>query len=236
MAAKQHQRGGPGRVQTESAHLVGTVQHGCFVKLGADDHAAGGVHPLGGVTQLKRLRRRACAAADEVLRLAPLNPEMRGDVGQVGERGDVRHARQGAGQALEHRAVEVGHQRHHQIGLGLQPVLLQGLDQRRVAQPDEALQDLELLRRADGPAARQAFVVPILGRAAGHLAKTVLGVEHIEQVDQPHTPRAVVPRQRRLQRQRRGAVAAAGIEIDQIDGGGHGVWGGLGWGHGALAG
>ena len=70
VAAKQHQRGGPGRVQAQTAHFARAVQRRCFVKLGADDHAAGGVHALGRVAQRVGLRHCPRAAADEVLRLA----------------------------------------------------------------------------------------------------------------------------------------------------------------------
>ena len=95
-----------------------------------------------------------------------------------------------AGPATRTDAVEVGHQRDHQVGLGARPMGRQRAQQRRVSQADPALQQLEFLRQAERPAALQAQVVELLGVEPHEAAELACGSSTRGQVDQAHGARS----------------------------------------------
>ena len=104
-----------------------------------------------------------------------------------------------------------------QVGRVVGPVPLQAPDQRGVREPDHGLQQLELLCQTDGPASCQPHVVVILRREAGEPAKAALRIEHLEQIGQAHLPGPALRVDHGFESLRSGAVAAAGVEIDQLD-------------------
>jgi hypothetical protein len=54
-----------------------------------------------------------------------------------------------------------------------------------VAQPNERLQELQFLSQPQGPAARQARVVVLLGLHPRGLAEHITGIEYLEQIHEP---------------------------------------------------
>ena len=164
-----------------------------------------------------RLGHGPRGATHQMLVLVRLDPEVRRVVGHVGEHGHERHAGQRGADRFAQRPVEVGDQRDHQIGLAAQPMLLQLLQQCVVAEPDHALQQLELLRQPQRPASGQALVVEVLGRHAGDLAEPARWVEHLGEIHEPHIPRPSLFEDHRLQRLRCGTVPATGVEVDEVD-------------------
>ena len=93
-----------------------------------------------------------------------------------------------AAECLIHGAIEIRHQRDHQVRLGPLPMAAQLADQGLMAQPDQRLQDAQFLRQPQSPAARQAHVVVVLRLHAGGSAKHILRIEDFEQIDQPDVP------------------------------------------------
>ncbi len=82
-----------------------------------------------------------------------------------------------------------------------------------VAQPNERLQNLQLLAQSQGPAASQTRVVVLFGLHAGGLAEHVARIEHLEQIDGTHLPRQCQFADHRIERQGRGAMPAPRVEI-----------------------
>jgi hypothetical protein len=89
---------------------------------------------------------------------------------------------------------------------------------RRVGQADERLQELQLLRHSDAPAARQPRVIEILPIHAGGLQEHIFRIEKAHEIDQPHLPRPSLFADDRLQSRRGGAMPAARVEVQKIDG------------------
>ena len=102
-------------------------------------------------------------------------------------------------------------------GTGLAPVALQPPGHRAAAEADDRLQELELLREAGAPAARQASVVDVLPLHPRGLAEDILRIEDFHQVDETHLPRSALLANDRLERRGGGPMSAARIEIDQVD-------------------
>jgi hypothetical protein len=57
-----------------------------------------------------------------MLILAGFDPEMRRQIGEIREDGDIRRCRPGGGERAVHGAIEVGNERDHEVGLGPAPV------------------------------------------------------------------------------------------------------------------
>jgi len=152
-----------------------------------------------------------------MLQLPRFDPEMGRIVGEIGKHSHEVDTGSGTRQGLVHRAVEIGDERDDEIGLRLAPMLAQALRQGSVAQANERLKQLELLRQPQGPAAREPLVVIILGIHAGRSAKNTGRIEHLEEVDEPDMKGTPLLAQHRLEGCRRRAMAAARIEVDQVD-------------------
>ena len=97
------------------------------------------------------------------------------------------------------------------------PITLPLLSHGLVAQTGHGLQHFQFLRQSQGPSSGHVAVVQILRHQAGRLAKGVLGIEYLRQIDKTHTPGAALPANRRCERYRGGAMTAAGIEVDEIN-------------------
>jgi hypothetical protein len=217
VAAEHHDAGRAARIEPERASSGVAIGRHRLVELAPQQHAADPHDPLVAIAGRARLLDRTIGAAHQVLIEAGLDPEVRRHVGEVGHHGDVRHARPGRRHRLVQRAAEVRHQRHDQVRLGARPVRGQPARERRVADPDRRLQQPQLGAEAQRPAAREPPVVQVLGRHARHATERVVGVEDAHQVDEPHVPRPPLRGEHAFQRQRRGAVPAAGVEVDEID-------------------
>jgi hypothetical protein len=107
------------------------------VEFGSQDHAAGAVHAARIAARRQRLCRRVPGATHQVLGRAGLDPEAGWMVGHVGEHRDEGHPGACQRQAVVQAAVEVGHQRDHEIGLGVAPMARQALHQAGVAEADQ---------------------------------------------------------------------------------------------------
>jgi len=68
-----------------------------------------------------RLHDRLGRAADQVLCLIRFDPEMRREIRKIRHYRHVRHMRQNAAERRTHGAVEIRHQRHHEVRLGSAP-------------------------------------------------------------------------------------------------------------------
>ena|SRR5690242_19816792 len=73
------------------------------------------------------------------------------------------------------------------------------------------------LRRSQRPAFFQEQVVDVLQAESGVLAEDIERVEHFLKVDQTDVPRALLLLDDRLQRIGGGAMAAAGVEKDEVN-------------------
>src|SRR5262245_50694753 len=91
------------------------------------------------------------------------------------------------------------------------------LDHARVREPDESLQDLQLLTQAERETGRETLVVDVLGLDAEDALKEAGGIEDRRQVHLAHAPRERLCANRAFERGRRGAVAATGIEPNEVD-------------------
>src|SRR5580700_8747078 len=84
-------------------------------------------------------------------------------------------------------------------------------------QANQRLQKFEFLSESQAPAARQTSVVEILPFHSHGLAEHVLGIEDVHQVDQAHLPWPSLFADDGFEGECGGAMAAAGVEIDEID-------------------
>jgi len=218
MAAEQHDARGTIRVELQAAHLGATVHLDRAVELRPDDHSGRRMHAPLVAAQRARLFDRLGRTADEILVLAGFEPEMRREIGEVRHDRRIAGARQRGREAFEHLAIEVRHEGHDEIGPRPRPVLAQLLDDGLVAQADQGLEQLELLGEAESPTAREALVVIVLRIHAGGLAKHALRIEHFEQIHEPDTPGSLLFGDDRFQGQRRRSMAAAGIDVNEVDG------------------
>src|SRR5262245_57832604 len=91
------------------------------------------------------------------------------------------------------------------------------LDHTRVCEPDESLQDLELLTQAERETGRETLVVDVLRLDAEDALKEAGWVEDLRQVHLAHVPREPLCLNRAFECGRRGAVAATGIEPNEVD-------------------
>jgi len=217
VAAEHHDAGGAIRIEIEPQHFGAPIDMDLTVEIRPNDHAGCRVDVLLLAAHGARLRKRARSAADQVLRLFGFDPKMRRKIGEIGHHGQIRNARQDLRQCLVHDPVEVGNQRNHDVRPGFAPMLAQLLGDGFMAEPDQRLQQLEFLRETQCPAACEPLIVIILRVHSRGLAKHALGVEHLEQVDEAHAPGPILFADHRLECGRRGPVAAAGVEINQID-------------------
>ena len=217
VAAERDDAGGPVGIEPEREPVFAWRLVARPIEVRSDHHAAGRMDARRVATGAARLLERARGPAHDVLRQPGLDPKVRWMVGQVGQHRRIRHARQRALQALAQRAVEVRDQRHDQVGLGLEPVLLQDLQEPAVREADHSLQQLQFLREAQRPAAREPQVVVVLRRDTGQLLELALPIDDVDEVHEAHVPRPSLRGDHVGERPGRGAMAAAGIEVDQVD-------------------
>ena len=188
------------------------------VKVRRQHHALHPVNPLRRDALREGLFDGMAGAADQVVREAGLHPEVRREVGQIGHHRDKgRSGRQGL-EACSQGPVEVGHQRHHQIGAGLRPMLRQTVHHLLVAQADHGLQHPQFRRQANREAGCQAPVVVGLGGESRQTQKPLIRIQHLEEIDETNRPMRVGDRQLRLQRPSGCDVAPSGTEVDQVQG------------------
>jgi len=217
MAAEHHEPRGPRGIESQPAQFRLAIPGRGTVEIWVDDHSRGGMDTARITAHRQRLRDGARGSADRVLRLTRFDPEMRRKVSEVGQHRGVGNRRRQCRRGLVHRAIEIRNERDDQVGAAATPVHAQLLDQRPVAQADQRLQYLQFLRESQRPAACQPLVVVILRIHAGGLAKHALRVEHFEQIHRPHMPGAILLEHDLPQRQSRGTMPAAGVEINEID-------------------
>ena len=110
----------------------------CGVEVRPEDHARDAMHPILAVAQGARLGGRLGRAADEMLRLPRLDPEVRRIIREIGEHGHVGDARPGAHDSFVHRPIEVRNERDHEVRPGLAPMPPQPARHGAVAQADQA--------------------------------------------------------------------------------------------------
>src|ERR1700761_2233011 len=84
--------------------------------------------------------------------------------------------------------------------------------------PDDLLHERQQIGRAERPAFGQQQVVDILQTDTSELAKDIERVEDLLQVHEPNVPAVVLGFNDGLEGQRRAAMAAAGVEIDEVEG------------------
>ena len=142
-------------------------------------------------------------------------------IGNVGQDGHQRRARGNALQRGLKRPVVVRDQRNHHVRAGFGPVPGQYLYLRTMQEANHGVHERNQLRGTHGPAAAQHDVVDVLKRDAGGFADDVDGIEQILNRDHVDVPGALLAFDHLGQRLRRGAVAAAGIDIDELDGAPH---------------
>ncbi len=188
--AEQHDAGGAIRIEVQLLKFGAALDGGRSVEVGSDDHAGDAMNPVGAVAHRVGLGDGLVGAANEVLGLIGFDPEVRRQVREVGEYGDVGRAGTSELQRGVHGAVEVRDERDDEVGFSLAPVTPQAVGDAGVAEADHGLQELELLREPQAPAAGEAGVVEILPFHAHGLAKQVLGVQDFHDVDEAHGPGA----------------------------------------------
>jgi len=125
MAAEHDDAGRPVRIELQFAHLGTPVEGRGPVEIRSDDHAGGPVDARIVVARRAGLRDGLRRAANQMLRLQRFDPKMRRRIGEVREDGDIGNPRPGSGQRLIHGAIEIRHQRHHEIRLGSLPMTRQ---------------------------------------------------------------------------------------------------------------
>jgi len=108
MTAEQHQAGRSGGVKPHPDPRGGSVEHRRPVEIGAQDHAAGGVHAVRCMPERHRLRQGAGRAANEMLRLVGFDPEMGRVVGQIGEHGHEGHVGHSASRLSNSARLKLG--------------------------------------------------------------------------------------------------------------------------------
>jgi hypothetical protein len=155
-------------------------------------------------------------AADEILILT-LDPKVRWIIRDVGENGDQRYAGQGAPEAFAERSVKIRHQRDHQVRPALTPQLLQHPHLLAVKQANHQVHAGSELRRTEGPAFLEHQIVKVLHAQAGELAENVDRIQEFLQIDQPDIEEAALSFDDALQRIGGRAMAAAGVEEDEIE-------------------
>ena len=89
------------------------------------------------------------------------------------------------------------------------------LHQRVVAELDQALHDLQLLRQPNRETTCEMTVVNVLWLHSGEPVKQAVGVEDFRQVDKPHAPGS--PDHGLFKGLRCSAMSATGIEIDKVN-------------------
>jgi hypothetical protein len=155
-------------------------------------------------------------AADDILILL-LQPEMRREVGQVCEHRDHGRIGRHIVQAIEDGAVEIRNQRNHQVGPGAPPVLLDHADLPAVKEANQQVHAARELRRAERPTLLEHQVVDVFQAQSGDFAEQVERLEHLLQVHQPDLPRPPFALDHFAQRVGRAAMAAAGVEVKEVD-------------------
>ena len=86
-----------------------------------------------------------------------------------------------------------------------------------MVQSDDAVQKLEALGRAQGPAFGEHQVVDVLKIDARDFPEDVERLQQLLEVDQGDFPGAILPFDDRFERGGRGAMAPAGVEIEELD-------------------
>ena len=200
-----------------SFELRAPIEVRLLVEVRTNDHAGRGVHLAVPVAHGARLGHRLWRAADEVLRLARLDPKMRRKVRKVGDDGHVGRLRACGGERFVHGPIEVRNDRYHHVRSGLAPVPPQAAGHRAVAQANESLQQLEFLREPDAPAALQARVVEVFPVHARGLQKHIFGIENFYQIDEPNLPRPALRADDGLERRSSGTMSASRVEVNQVD-------------------
>ena len=122
MPAKHHQPGWARGVQAKLDPLGSAVQLYRAVEIRPDDHSRCGVKAGRRVTGDSCLFQRLRRAANQVLLLPRLDPEIWRMIRQIRENGDVLHAGKCADYRFIQDAVEIGDQRDHEVGRRSKPV------------------------------------------------------------------------------------------------------------------
>ena len=86
-----------------------------------------------------------------------------------------------------------------------------------MVQSDDAVQKLEALGRAQGPAFGEHQVVDVLQIDSGDFPKDVERMQQLLKVDERDFPGAVLPFDDGFERGGRGAMASARVEIEELD-------------------
>ncbi len=217
MTAEHDEPRRPVRIQPDFLHLRAPVQAQFAVEIRIDDHSGGFVNMRLIAAGGARLRDGARRPANPMLRLMRFDPEVRRVVRKVRQYGYIGGGGTREAQGLIHGAIEIRHQGHHQVRLGLRPVTAQLADQRLMSQSDQHLQDAQFLREAQSPASRQTHVVVVLGFHAGGSAKHILRVQDFEQIHQPDLPIPTLLANHALQGIRRRTMPAPRVDIDEVD-------------------
>ena len=168
------------------------------------------------VAQGERLFHGLVRPADEML-ILPLHPEVRRVIRDIGEDGHQRRAGQRALQAFTQRAVEIGNQRHHHVRLAFPPELFEHSHLRPVKHADQHVHAGRELPRPERPTLLQHEVVDVFEPQAGDLAEDVERIEQLLQIHHADLAGALLPLHHLVQGVGRRAMAAAGVEKDEVE-------------------
>src|SRR5262245_23329069 len=86
-----------------------------------------------------------------------------------------------------------------------------------MTEPDESMQELELLSETEGPAACEPLVVERFRREACDSSERAARIEHVHQIHEADIPRASLLADRFFERERCSTMAAARVEVDEVD-------------------
>lgn len=163
--------------------------------------------------QRARLFDSLVRAANKELSLIALDPEVRRIIGNVRD----YSYEFSAGNAFAERAVEVRDDGNDEAGIAIGPKFREQPHLFRVVEADQDVHCRGELRRAESPALFERRIVNVLQPQAGNFAEDIQRVEEFLQVHHADLPRTPLARNDFAQRIGRAAVAAAGIEEDEIE-------------------
>ena len=142
---------------------------------------------------------------------------MRWEIGQVGHDRYIGHGRVNPPQRPKQDAVEIRDQRDDQIRPRGLPVLLQHLLEIGRVEADAALECAQHRFRTEGPAAFEDSVIEILRRCTGDAAEHIHRIQQLLKIDELDTPAGILVGNHLLERDGRGAMAAAGVEEEEFE-------------------
>ena len=158
-----------------------------------------------------RLGLRAVGGHDHAIE-ARLDPEARGQIGEVREQHQHGHARARLPHRVAHDAVEVGHHREHHRGRIRREMPGEGRDQRASPHRDGQMEQAEERAQEQRPAAAKDDVVALLERQPRGLLHHVQGRQHFLQVRDAEAPGAALFLPGGQKRVGRRAMAPAGVD------------------------